>query len=295
MPKTENSQWYVEQVADGEIHGHALTATLAQGRSSFQAYAIVVSPLFGKMLVLDGDTQSAALDERIYHELLVHPACALHGSPKRALILGGAEGASLRELLRVPGMKRATMVDIDGEVVAACRTHLPEWSDGAFDDPRAELIVGDAKAYVEQSREQFDVILGDLTEPLEDSPSYGLHTVAFYRKIRERLAPGGLYALQASMAGPHNHATHARMVATLRAAFPEVAPYSAYVPAFDTEWGYALCGERLDALGDEAAAAAQKHAAACGLQQYDEQTHRRAFNLPRYLRDAYKNETRIFE
>jgi spermidine synthase len=294
VPKTENSQWYVEQVADGEIHGHALTATLAQGRSSFQAYAIVVSPLFGKMLVLDGDTQSAALDERIYHELLVHPACAASGSPKRALILGGAEGASLRELLRVPGMAKATMVDIDGEVVAACRRHLPEWSDGAFEDPRAELIVGDAKAYVETTAQRFDVILGDLTEPLEDSPSYGLHTVAFYEKIRERLNPGGVYALQASMAGPHNHATHARMVATLRAAFPSVAPYSTYVPAFDTEWGYALCGDRVDPLSDAAADAAEKHATACGLRHYDAQTHRRAFNLPRYLRDAYAKEKRIF-
>jgi len=295
VPKTENSQWYVEQVAAGEIHGHALTATLIQGRSPFQEYAIVVSPLFGKMLVLDGDTQSAALDEHIYHELLVHPACAARGDMKRALILGGAEGASLRELLKVPALVKATMVDIDGDVVAACRQHLPEWSDGAFDDPRSELIVGDAKAYIEKSTERFDVIVGDLTEPLDDSPSFGLHTASFYRKIRERLAPGGFYALQASMAGPHNHATHARMVATLRAAFPSVAPYSMYVPAFDTEWGYALCGDEVDALSEKSASAADAHAKTCRLRQYDAQTHRRAFNLPRYLRDAYTNEKRVFD
>src|SRR5579859_7411842 len=101
-------------------------------------------------------------------------------------------------------MEKVTMVDIDGEVVEACRRHLPEWSAGAFEDPRTDLVIGDAKAYVESSRERFDVIIGDLTEPLDDSPSYGLHTVSFYGKIRERLAPGGAYALQASMAGPHN-------------------------------------------------------------------------------------------
>ena len=294
MPKTANSQWYVEQVAEGELHGHALTATLAQGRSSFQEYAIVVSPLFGKMLVLDGDTQSAALDERIYHEALVHPACVAHGAPKRALILGGAEGASLRELLRVPGMGKVTMVDIDGDVVAACREHLPEWSDGAFDDPRAELIIGDARAYVEASADHFDVIVGDLTEPLEDSPSYGLHTVGFYKKIRARLTPRGVYALQASMAGPHNHGTHARMVATLSAAFSHVAPYSTYVPAFDTEWGFALCGDAIAPLGAEAASHADALGASAGLKHYDGQTHRRMFNLPRYLRDAYARETRIY-
>ncbi len=288
MPKTENFQWYVEQVAPGEIHGHALTATLASGRSEYQTYAVVASPLFGTMLVLDGDTQSAALDEYIYHEALVHPACAAAGAPQRALILGGGEGATLRELLRVPSMRKVTMVDIDGTVVEACRRHMPEWSAGAFEDPRSELIIGDAKAYIERSDELFDVIIGDLTEPVEDSPSYGLHTVSMYTTIRKRLTPQGLYALQTSMAGPHNFALHARMIATLRAAFPSVAAYCVYVPAFDTEWGLALCGAKVAAQTDAAAARADAHAAACGgLRFYDAESHRGMFNVPRYLRDAY--------
>ena len=288
MPKTENFQWYVEQVAPGEAHGHAITATLAAGQSEFQRYAIVASPLFGKMLVLDGDTQSAALDEFIYHEALVHPACAAVGAPQRALILGGGEGASLRELLRVPSMRKVTMVDIDGVVVDMCRRHMPEWSAGAFEDPRTELIIGDAKAYVEKSNEAFDVIIGDLTEPLEDSPSYGLHTTAMYRQIRARLKPGGCYALQTSMCGPHNFHLHARMIATLRTAFDSVAPYSAYVPAFDTQWGFALCGAPNDQRSEDAAEAAAAYAKRCsGLRFYDAESHRGLFNLPRYLRDAY--------
>jgi spermidine synthase len=294
VPKTENFQWYVEQVAAGEVHGHAIEATLAQGRSSFQSYAIVVSPLFGKMLVLDGDTQSAQIDEYIYHESLVHPACASFGRPKNALILGGAEGASLRELLRIPSITRVTMVDIDGEVVEACRAHLREWSAGAFEDPRSDLIIGDAKAYVESCVDRFDVIVGDLTEPLDDSPSYGLHTAAFYGKIRDRLAPGGIYALQTSMAGPHNSGTHARMIATLRSVFNSVSPYAIYIPAFDTEWGFALAGDSLDPLTDAAADAAEAHAASLGLHHYDGQTHRRLFNLPRHLREAYARERRIY-
>ena len=296
MPKTENSQWYVEQVADGELHSHALSNTLAQGRSKYQSYAIVESPLFGKMLVLDGDTQSAALDEHIYHESLVHPACAAAGAPRSALILGGGEGATLRELLRVPSMQRVVMVDIDGEVVDACRRLMPEWSAGSFEDRRTELIVGDAKAYVERSTEKFDVVLSDLTEPLEDSPSYGLHTTSFYQATRARVAPGGAYAIQTSMAGPHNFGVHARMIATLRTAWPAVAPYTAYVPAFDTEWGFALCADALDARSAGAAARADEHSRACGgLRHYDGQSHTRAFNLPRYLRDAYASETRVFE
>ncbi|MDQ6824756.1 MAG: spermidine synthase, partial [Candidatus Eremiobacteraeota bacterium] len=277
-------------VGPGEIHGHALTRTILSGSSQFQDYAIVESSMFGKMLVLDGDTQSSALDEHIYHEALVHPACvAVGGSTKRALILGGGEGATLRELLRVPGMSKVTMVDIDGDLVEICRKHLPEWSAGAFEDPRADIIIGDAKEYVLSSREYFDVIIGDLTEPLEDSPSAGLHTPQMYEAIRARLTPNGTYALQASMAGPHNYQLHARMVVRLKDIFEAVYPYSAYVPAFDTEWGFALCGGDLDMTSEDAAKAAQLYARACGgLRFYDAQSHRRLFNLPRYLRTPTK-------
>ena len=290
MPKTENFQWYVEQVGRGEIHGHALARTLVSGRSKFQDYAIVESPLFGKMLVLDGDTQSSALDEYIYHEALVHPACvASGGSPNRALILGGGEGATLRELLRVPGMEKVTMVDIDGEVVDVCRRNLPEWSAGAFQDPRADVVIGDAKDYIANSREQFDVIIGDLTEPLEDSPSADLHTPQMYEAIRVRLKPNGAYALQASTSGPQNFQLHAKMVGRLKEVFANVYPYSVYVPAFDTEWGFALCGGTLNMLAEGAANAAQAHASLCGgLRFYDAEAHRRLFNLPRYLREAYE-------
>jgi spermidine synthase len=290
VPKTENFQWYVEQVAPGEIHGHALTQQLVSGRSQFQSYAVVVSPLFGKMLVLDGDTQSAQLDEHIYHESLVHPACvAAGGAPERALILGGGEGATLRELLRVPSMRKVTMVDIDGEVVEACKRHLPEWSAGAFDDPRAEVVIGDAKEYVFSSREQFDVIVGDLTEPLDDSPSAELHTPQMYAAIRARLSRRGAYGLQASMAGPHNFALHARMVTNLKNVFNSVFPYAAYVPAFDTAWGFALCAGTIDMRSEAAAQAAQIYASACGgLRFYDAESHRGLFNVPRYLREAYE-------
>ena len=292
MPKTENFQWYVEQVAAGEIHGHAISETLVSGRSQYQAYAIVRSPLFGKMLVLDGDTQSSELDEQIYHESLVHPACvAFGGAPRRALILGGGEGASLRELLRVPGMQRVTMVDIDGEVVQACRQHLPEWGAGAFEDARAETVIGDARAYVFNSKEQFDVIIGDLTEPLSDSPSAQLHAPDMYRAIQARLSKGGVFALQASTSGPHNCTLHAQMVDRLREVFPVVVPYSVYVPAFDTEWGFALCGS---GFASEPQTEAGVRAAGvyadgmAGLAYYDAVSHRRMFNLPRFLREAYK-------
>ncbi len=171
MPKTEHWQWYVEASAPTEAHHHAIEDVFFSGRSDFQQVAVISTPVFGKMLILDGDTQSSQGDEKIYHESLVHPAMAGAANRNEVLILGGGEGATLREVLRHPGVKRCTMVDIDGLVVDLSKKYLPEWADGAFDEPRANVIIGDALAYMRNHDEKYGVIVSDLTEPLEDSPS----------------------------------------------------------------------------------------------------------------------------
>src|ERR1700688_2449360 len=152
MPKTEHYQWYVEQFADTELHHHAIDELYYAGRTPFQSVAVLRTAVFGKMLVLDGDTQSSQADEKIYHESLVHPALASVAKRSEVLILGGGEGATLREVLRAPGVRRCTMVDIDGQVVELAKRFLPEWSDGAFDDPRARVIIGDALAFIKDDR-----------------------------------------------------------------------------------------------------------------------------------------------
>ncbi len=194
------------------------------------------------MLVIDGDTQSAQTDERIYHETLVHPALAGAQDRTDVLILGGGEGATLREVLRAPDVARCTMVDIDGRVIAVSKEFLPEWSDGAFADARAEVILGDALEHMRVRHDRYGVILSDLTEPLEDSPSNPLFNDDVFALIKSRLTEGGIYALQASTAGVHNAALHCKMARTLRRHYAHVASFFTHVPAFDTDWAFLPCG-----------------------------------------------------
>ena len=161
------------------------------------------------------------------------------------LILGGGEGATLREVLRHPEVTRCTMVDIDGDVVELSKKYLPEWSAGAFDDPRANVIIGDALAFIKQPG-TFDAIVSDLTEPLPDSPSFPLFNGEVFRDIKARLAPGGVYVLQASTAGFHNMALHAKMARSLRAHFAHVASFFTHVPAFDNDWAFIACSDGQD-------------------------------------------------
>lgn len=295
MPKTERWQWYVEQFAPTEEHHHAVDRVYYQGRSKFQEIGIIGTPVFGKMLILDGDTQSSQADERIYHEALVHPALAGASDRSAVLILGGGEGATLREVLRHPGIKRATMVDIDGDVVELSKMYLAEWSQESFNNPRARVIIGDALKFLAEDADRYGVIISDLTEPLEDSPSNPLFCDAVFRDIKKRLAPGGVYVLQASTAGFHNLGLHAKMARTLRKYYKHVISYYTHVPAFDNDWAFIACSDAVDLSAlDES-----RIESYCGELQgenffYDAQTHRRIFALPLYLRRALAQEGATF-
>jgi spermidine synthase len=285
MPKTQAWQWYVEEFAPSEEHHHAIEELYYAGRSDFQQIAVLRSPVFGKMLVIDGDTQSAQADERIYHETLVHPALAAAGDRTEVLIIGGGEGATLREVLRSPDVERATMVDIDGLVIELSKRYLPEWSDGAFENPRARVIVGDALAFMRSDAGRYGVIISDLTEPLADSPSNPLFNDDVFELIKSRLAPGGVYALQASTGAAINAALHCKMARTLRRHYAHVVSFVTHVPAFDTEWAFLACSDGVDPA-DLDAKAIDAYCARLQGQNffYDSVTHRRLFALPLYLR-----------
>ncbi len=116
---------------------------------------------------------------------------------------GGGEGATLREVLKHSSVTRATMCDIDEEVVLLCKQHLPSWSKGSFDDARAELVFTDAKAYVEENG-PWDVIILDLADPVDCGPAFALYTQEFYRTCLGKLTPHGVLVTQA---GPSDFTT----------------------------------------------------------------------------------------
>jgi spermidine synthase len=295
MPKTELYQWYTEQFAPTEIHAHAIEEAYFAGRTPFQSVAVLRTPVFGKLLVLDGDTQSSQADEKIYHETLVHPALAAIDDRSDILILGGGEGATLREVLRHPSVRRCTMVDIDGEVVELCKRYLPEWSAGAFEDPRARVLIGDALRFLADDKDRYGAIVSDLTEPLADSPSFPLFNGEVFRNIKARLAPGGVYVLQASTGGFHNMALHAKMARSLRGYFRHVRSFYTHVPAFDNDWAFIACSDEKDlAALDPALIDAYVGELRGENFFYDAETHRRLFALPRYLRAELAKDGDVF-
>lgn len=248
-PETRTDLWITDSSTPGDGYQYAINRILVWKRTRFQDLAIVESRSFGKALLLDGNWQSSVADEFLYHEPLVHPAMVLHGAPRSVAILGGGEGATLREVLRWNEVESVTMVDLDGEVVAECKQHLPEMHQGAFDDPRTELLIDDAREWLKTVQTKHDVIISDLSEPLEHGPAFELFTREYFQQVRQVLAPEGYFVLQAGSVAPNDIEIFARVARTLSAVFEHARPYQSHVPSFAAPWGFVLASsQRLDRL-----------------------------------------------
>ena len=173
------TEWVSETLHDGYQQRFEVSKVLFSEKTEFQDMVIFENPKFGRVLVLDGVIQTTEKDEFIYHEMMVHTPLLANGAAKRVLIIGGGDGGCLREALRHPGVEKVTMVEIDPTVVDLSREYLPMHSDGAFDDPRTDLVIADGLKYVAESAEKFDVIIVDSTDPI--GPGEVLFTDAFYR------------------------------------------------------------------------------------------------------------------
>jgi spermidine synthase len=238
-----SSLFCVETSDPFDSYTYRLESIHFSGRTGYQSVVIAKTYNYGMALFLDGQIQSAEDDEALYHELLVQPAMLRHESPKDVLILGGGEGATLREVLVHESVRSATMVDLDGELVDLCRQHLEIMHMGAFDDPRARLIIGDGRAFLEHDPNLYDVIIVDLVDMIEHTQISRLYTIEFYELVRQRLRPGGIVAVQGLEFSFLDDEAHAAIARTLRVVFKEVHSYRTHIPSFLASWGFMLASD----------------------------------------------------
>ena len=290
-----SGKWHFEVVSLDLSMLYRIRDVLYTGQTAYQKVDILQSEEFGRCLVLDGKTQSTEFDEHIYHECLVHPALLSHPDPKSVFIGGGGEGTTLREVLAHRSVEKVTMLDLDKEVVDLCRRFLPQHHQGSFDDPRVELLHQDARGYLAETSDTFDVIVLDLVDPMEGGPAYLLYTREFYRLAAQRLNPGGILVTQSGPAGLINYTECFTPIArTLGDLFPQIRPYTVYVPSFITPWGFVM------AVSDPATALptvdafreVSRSRLSTELRYLDGITCHSLFTLPRYLREGIAFETR---
>lgn len=296
MPQIDADFWITETLSPVDLYQHGISRVLASCKTPFQEMYVVESPTYGRALVLDGKWQTCTGDEFLYHEPIVHLPCLLHGSPKRVLIAGGADGGALREALKWKSVEEVVVCDLDGDVVDACREHLGAIHQGAFDDSRARIVVRDAFDFIAAEQGRWDVIVADLTDPVEDGPAYKLFTREFYDACRKAMTPAGVFINQAGSASPVFDSQLARVAATIRSVFPATHLVSPYVPTYGSPWGFVIAANRpIESRPDPTAIDERLVDSLSGaLRSLDGAAVLGLMQTPKYLRERLAGERRVY-
>ncbi len=287
-------QGIIEPIGRGEYLVLRLSETVCELQTAYQHLTIADTEAYGRVLFLDRLMQSTELDERMYHEALIHPAVVLHGGVKRALVAGAGEGASMRELLRYPEIEQIVAVDLDAEVVEVCKRHLPSWHQGSFDDPRVEMRYEDIQVTLAGAADgSFDFIVLDITDPIEDGPSCDLFTVKFFREVERVLADDGIIVLQSGELDIPELTVVRAVRTTLLEVYPWVYPMTLHMPSFNSLWSLTLIAKReLSAVPEDL----DERVARLPLDEliaYDAGHHRALMHMPKFIREGVEQPGKI--
>jgi spermidine synthase len=248
------------------------------------------SATYGRMLFLDGELQSAESDEHIYHESLVHPAMVGVGMGARVLVVGGGEGATVREVLRW-NPSHVDWVDYDKDLVDLCRIHL-RWAPGVYNHPAVHYVAADIR-HVLSDLEIYDVIILDLPDP--DGDTGYLYSQEFWRDMIGHVRTGGRIVTHCGPVRPFGDVgggfQRVRSVSE-EAGLPWSAAcfYRIGIPSFQGDWGFVawrIGGEAPDFVAE---AGVEGEALPDGLRVIDDIQLREFTVTPRVWRncvDAY--------
>ena len=203
------------------------------------------------MLTLDGIIQVAEKDEFIYHEMMIILPAIKHGSPKKVLVIGGGDGGAVKQALRISSVEKVVMVEIDQSVIDTCNKYIPSISNGALEDPKVDIYIGNGKEYIESCNEKFDLIAMDLTDPIPNGPSADLYEKEFYEKVKRLLSEDGVLSTHCSslIIQPDEAKT---ILPKLQSVFNEVVLHTAVVPTYQlTSFGFVIARPKLYPLSLE--------------------------------------------
>ena len=281
--------WFTDKDEDQALSLRFTGDVFYDVHSPFQRVRIIESYKYGKMLALDDMVMTTQKDEFHYHEMISHPAMFTHGNAKNILVIGGGDGGTVREILRHPGVEKVTMVEIDGEVIEACKQFLPEIA-AEFNNPKLDLKVADGIAFVKEApADTYDIIIVDGSDPV--GPAEGLFSVSFYQNCYNALKEGGILVAQGE-SPKFNEKAFSELNFTLRGIFgAENAPVSLFfVPTYPTgmwSFQYGLKGAahpksiqksaEMDAFSEEK-----------GLRYFNGDVHTGSFATPNFVKGLLK-------
>ncbi|GAB3737804.1 polyamine aminopropyltransferase [Luteimonas pelagia] len=187
--------WHYENFdPTGSAIGFRIVRKLDEVQSDFQKIEIFETSDWGNLMLIDGAVMLTTRDNFLYHEMVSHPALFTHPAPRDVVIIGGGDCGTLREVLKHPGVERATQCDIDEQVTRMAEKWFPELCD-SNGDKRATLMFDDGVAFMRDcAPSSLDVVVVDSTDPV--GPAEGLFNRAFYESCFRALRDDGILVQQ---------------------------------------------------------------------------------------------------
>lgn len=288
--ESKRSIWFTDKDENIALSLRSSGKLLFDKTSDYQRTRVFDSYGFGKVLTIDNMVMCTERDEANYHEMIAHPAMFAHGNVEKALIIGGGDGGTAREILRHHHVTEIDMVEIDGNVIEASKAHLPTMS-CSFDDPRLNLRIEDGIAFVKNAPdESYDLVVIDGSDPV--GPAQGLFSVEFYKNCRRVLKEGGVLVTQGE-SPMFNQQVFVALSHTLKNIFGtervhtmlfQIASYPTGIWSFHIATKDDIDVKRT--AGEGAAEFALQHQ----LKYFNAEMHRAAFMLPGYVKEMLAAE-----
>lgn len=270
--------------------GQAMTLqvkkVLHHEKSKYQDVLIFESTDYGNVLVLDNVIQCTERDEFAYQEMIAHLALNSHPNPKKVLVIGGGDGGVLREVVKHECVEEAILCDIDEAVVRLSRQYLPHMAVG-LDHPKSKVHIGDGFKFLEDYKNEFDVIITDSSDP--EGPAEALFQKAYFELLFGALKEGGVITTQ----GSENQWLHLELIINLKKSCREVFPVAEYayttIPTYPSgQIGFMVCckdaahdvSKPLRTISDEEEEARYRY--------YNKRIHEASFVLPTFAAKALK-------
>lgn len=274
--------WFSEYHTKDVKHSIRVTRHLYAKKSDYQQIDIFETPEYGRVLALNGNVQLTERDEFIYDEMITHVPMAVHKGIQDILVIGAGDGGVVRELTRYDRVKRIDLVEMDPQVVEACREFLPG-NACRMDDRRVHIFFENALRFIRRCEAEYDLIIVDSTDPF--GPSEGLFTREFYGSCYNALKDDGIMVnQQGSPFYAHDaeamQRSHKRIVET----FPISKVYQAHIPTYAAGyWLFGFASKKYHPIDD----VDQKSWLALNLhtRYYTPRLHVGAFALPSFLED----------
>lgn len=266
-------EWFVERYnGSGLMIAVKKRIAFADGIQKVELYE---TQSFGKMLVIDGKIQLTEFDEPFYHEMLVHVPMNSCKKAKKVLVIGGGDGGALREVLKHE-VEKVTLVEIDRNVIELCKEHL-KIENGAFEDPRVEIVIEDGRKFLE-SCEKFDVIIVDSSDPVGVSDS--LFGKEFFELCKDKCS---VFCSQSQ--SPLIQKEYFRKMLLNSSVLENRTVFIATIPTYPMAlWSFIIAGEhdfRYVRRKFKKIAGKTKH--------YNPELHFSAFMLPEWLKKEVEN------